>query len=116
MGHAESDEKKTDQARSGVAEVAGAAPEDIGYDGYREEQCEGGTGAHDLPGDLNVDAADGEAAPGCPPERSVSHAFEKSLGVEEIGGEEQEEREQTSGCPDDESCGAADGRQIEQEG
>ena len=37
------------------------------------------------------------------------------MGVEEVCGEEQDERHETGGSPDGEGCAAADGRQIKQE-
>ena len=45
MGYAQSDEQESNEARSGVPEVARAGPDKISCDGYRQQQGQSGTGA-----------------------------------------------------------------------
>jgi hypothetical protein len=114
MGHGEGDEKKSDEARGGVTEVAGATPENVGEDGGGEQESEWRTGAQNLQSEFAIDSADGEGAPGGSPEGGVEESAIKDVVVEKINGEEKECGEEEGGNPDSDGGTAADGSEIKQ--
>src|ERR1700683_5150722 len=76
----------------------------------------GGAGAQNLQSNFAIDGEDGEAAPGCSPERGVAQTFDEAMGMEEINREEDQESHETCSGPYGEGGAAADGREVEQKG
>ncbi len=101
--------------RCGVAEVASARPEKIRDERDWQQKNKSRAGSQNLHRDLAIDGENGEAAPGCSPERGVLQTCEERVGMEEINGEEYGESDESCGGPDDEGGAASNGSEIEQE-